>query len=86
MTERGVSDMDEVLYSIGAVLNSPRACMRAASIVGKVDFMCLNAEDLTTTTFGCSMADSEKFIPLYLKDSVYHVSGDLIVMLLFSLT
>ena len=73
LNERGAEDLEEILYSIGAVINSPRACTRAGAIAAKVDFLNMNVEDLTMMMFGTSKEDSEKFMPLYLKDCVYHV-------------
>ena len=46
--------------------------MRAATITVKADFIYLNLEDLTATSFSSSKEDADKFLPVYLKDSVFH--------------
>ena len=64
-------DSCDELFSVGAIVSSPRACMRAASISAKAAFVYLNLEDLTATSFSSSKEDADKFLPSYLKEFVF---------------
>lgn len=46
--------------------------MHSSTIALKAGFMYLNLEDLTATSFSSSKDDADKFLPLYLKDSLFH--------------
>jgi phosphoenolpyruvate synthase/pyruvate phosphate dikinase len=63
-------------YEIGAVFNSPRACLRAETIARHVAFAAFSADDLTALTFGCERQDAEKFFPQYIYDKIYLVSAE----------
>lgn len=60
-------------YEVGAVFNSPRACMRAETIAQHVAFAAFSMNDLTALTFGCERSDAEKFFPQYIYDKIYLV-------------
>jgi phosphoenolpyruvate synthase/pyruvate phosphate dikinase len=68
-------------YEIGAVFNSPRACLRAETIARHVAFAAFSADDLTALTFGCERQDAEKFFPQYIYDKIYLVSAKCTVVL-----
>ena len=61
-------------YEIGAVFNSPRACLRAQTIAPHVTFVAFSVNDITALTFGCERSDAEKFFPHYIFDKIYLVS------------
>jgi hypothetical protein len=63
-------------YEIGAVFNSPRACLRAETIARHVAFAAFSANDLTALTFGCERQDAEKFFPQYIYDKIYLVRAE----------
>lgn len=48
-------------YSIGCMLDTPRACMRADMVAKRgVDIMCFDLNALTQHTFGCSKTDMDR--------------------------
>lgn len=55
---------------IGAMIELPRACLRADSIAEVVDFFSFGTNDLTQTTFGISRDDSGKFLSDYDRKDV----------------
>eukprot|EP01032_Pedospumella_encystans_P014255 gene14255-16387_t len=59
------------LYEVGAVFNSPRACLRAETVGKQVSFAAFSVDDLTALTFGCQKDDAEKFFPHYIYDKIY---------------
>ncbi len=57
-----------VSYSVGTMIETPRAALTAAEIAEQSDFFSFGTNDLTQTTFGFSRDDVEaKFIPKYLE-------------------
>lgn len=82
MRELAVSVADKVLeenhctkeqipYTVGVMMELPRACLRAGDIAKYADFFSFGTNDLTQTTLGYSRDDAAKFIPLYLDRNVY---------------
>ncbi len=74
MKEQGV----EVSYSVGTMIELPRACMTADKIAQSAEFFSFGTNDLTQTTFGFSRDDVGKFVPRYiemgiLKDDPFQV-------------
>jgi pyruvate, orthophosphate dikinase len=69
---RGVADrvMDEmgvrVLYTIGTMIEVPRAALIADKLAGPAEFFSFGTNDLTQMTFGYSRDDIGKFLPYYL--------------------
>ncbi len=55
---------------IGAMIELPRACLRADSIAEVVDFFSFGTNDLTQTTFGISRDDAGKFLSDYDRHGV----------------
>ena len=61
----------EVAYSIGTMLELPRACLVADRIAEHADFFSFGTNDLTQTAIGLSRDDVEgKFLPPYLNEGI----------------
>lgn len=58
---------ETIPYSVGTMIELPRACLIADSIAKEAEFFSFGTNDLTQTTFGISRDDSAKFVPLYVK-------------------
>ncbi len=56
-----------VSYSVGTMIELPRAALVADKIAKCAEFFSFGTNDLTQTTFGISRDDSAKFVPLYVK-------------------
>jgi pyruvate,orthophosphate dikinase len=52
-------------YSVGTMIELPRAALRAGEIAGSADFFSFGTNDLTQTTFGISRDDSASFLDAY---------------------
>ena len=57
-------------YSIGAMIELPRACIIADQIAEHADFISFGTNDLTQTTFGFSRDDISTFLPNYIKHNI----------------
>jgi pyruvate,orthophosphate dikinase len=57
----------EVPYTIGTMIELPRACVQADRIAKHADFFSFGTNDLTQTTFGFSRDDIAHFLPPYLE-------------------
>ncbi|NLJ56147.1 MAG: pyruvate, phosphate dikinase [Firmicutes bacterium] len=58
-------------YTIGTMIELPRACITADEIAGHADFFSFGTNDLTQTVFGFSRDDAEgKFLPYYLQEKI----------------
>ncbi|MYH67865.1 MAG: pyruvate, phosphate dikinase [Dehalococcoidia bacterium] len=64
--ERDV-DLD---YTIGTMIELPRACVTAGRIAEHADFFSFGTNDLTQTTFGLSRDDAGRFLPDYISQGV----------------
>ena len=68
MAERTVSEMGaKVGYSVGTMIEVPRAALIADKLAEHADFFSFGTNDLTQMTFGYSRDDIGKFLPLYLE-------------------
>ncbi|MEM8597050.1 MAG: putative PEP-binding protein, partial [Pseudomonadota bacterium] len=65
--ERGVM----VEYSVGVMLETPRACLRAGEIARIADFISFGTNDLTQMTYGLSRDDAGRFMPDYVSQGIY---------------
>jgi pyruvate,orthophosphate dikinase len=57
-------------YTIGTMIELPRACVIADQIAEHADFFSFGTNDLTQTTYGLSRDDSGRFLPSYLEAGV----------------
>jgi len=57
-------------YTVGTMIELPRACMVADQIAEHADFFSFGTNDLTQTTFGLSRDDAGRFLPAYLGQHV----------------
>jgi pyruvate,orthophosphate dikinase len=63
--------MDEhVLYSIGTMIELPRAALTAEEIATAADFFSFGTNDLTQTTLGLSRDDAGRFLPAYIERGI----------------
>ena len=60
----------EVEYSVGTMIEIPRAALVADQIAEDADFFSFGTNDLTQMTFGYSRDDSGKFLGDYLKQGI----------------
>jgi pyruvate, orthophosphate dikinase len=72
LTERvWAEEAPDLAYTIGTMIELPRACMRAEEIAGHAQFFSFGTNDLTQTALGISRDDAEgKFLNRYLEDGV----------------
>ncbi|MGB6230009.1 MAG: pyruvate, phosphate dikinase [Litorimonas sp.] len=61
----GVTD-----YTVGTMIELPRAALRAGKIAEHADFFSFGTNDLTQTTFGLSRDDAGKFLPDYVRAGI----------------
>ena len=52
-------------YSVGTMIEIPRACIIADEIAKEADFFCFGTNDLTQMTYGFSRDDAGKFLNAY---------------------
>lgn len=58
-------------FSVGTMIELPRACLTAGEIARSADFFSFGTNDLTQTTFGFSRDDAEgKFLPFYVQQKI----------------
>ncbi len=60
-------------YTIGTMIELPRACVVADQIAEHADFFSFGTNDLTQTTFGLSRDDAGRFLPTYIDSGVLRV-------------
>ncbi|MFI5288066.1 MAG: putative PEP-binding protein, partial [Polyangia bacterium] len=61
----------EVSYSIGTMIELPRACLVADRIAAYADFFSFGTNDLTQTTLGVSRDDAARFLGEYVRLGIY---------------
>ncbi|MGB4219220.1 MAG: pyruvate, phosphate dikinase, partial [Bacillota bacterium] len=66
MAEAGV----KLEYSIGTMIEIPRATLIADKIAEKAEFFSFGTNDLTQMTFGYSRDDAGKFLPMYVEKNI----------------
>ncbi|HWO73223.1 MAG TPA: pyruvate, phosphate dikinase [Dehalococcoidia bacterium] len=69
LREKGV----RVHYTVGTMIELPRACIIADEIARHADFFSFGTNDLTQTTYGISRDDSAHFLPAYIERGVIEV-------------
>ena len=57
----------EIPFTIGTMIELPRACVTADAIAEQADFFSFGTNDLTQTTFGLSRDDAGRFLPAYVE-------------------
>lgn len=62
---------NRVQFTIGTMIEVPRACMVADEIAKSADFFSFGTNDLTQMTYGLSRDDSVKFLNDYLIKGIY---------------
>jgi pyruvate,orthophosphate dikinase len=60
----------KIPYTIGTMIELPRACVVADRIAEHADFFSFGTNDLTQTTFGLSRDDAGRFLPAYVDGGV----------------
>jgi pyruvate, orthophosphate dikinase len=60
----------KIPYTIGTMIELPRACVVADRIAEHADFFSFGTNDLTQTTFGLSRDDAGRFLPTYIDGGV----------------
>ena len=81
MREMSVRVADEVIqktgvkvaYSVGTMIELPRACLVADKIAETAEFFSFGTNDLTQTTFGLSRDDVRNFMPAYIEAGIYKI-------------
>jgi pyruvate,orthophosphate dikinase len=59
-----------IAYSIGTMIELPRAALTAAEIARAAEFFSFGTNDLTQTTFGLSRDDAGRFLPNYVERGI----------------
>ena len=60
----------QVAYSIGTMIELPRAALTADKIAEHAEFFSFGTNDLTQTTFGLSRDDAGRFLPFYVEEGI----------------
>ena len=63
----------KVAYSIGTMIELPRAALRANELAETAEFFSFGTNDLTQTTFGISRDDAASFLPDYQHYGIFEV-------------
>jgi pyruvate,orthophosphate dikinase len=61
----------DIKYSIGTMIEIPRAALTADEIAKEAEFFSFGTNDLTQMTFGFSRDDAGKFLPSYYEAKIY---------------
>ncbi len=59
-----------VAYTVGTMIELPRACIVAGEIAAHADFFSFGTNDLTQTTWGLSRDDAGRFLPVYIDGGI----------------
>jgi pyruvate,orthophosphate dikinase len=60
----------KVSYTVGTMIELPRACITSDEIATEADFYSFGTNDLTQTTFGLSRDDAGRFLPYYVDKGI----------------
>jgi pyruvate,orthophosphate dikinase len=63
----------KVGYTVGTMIELPRACVAAAEVARHADFFSFGTNDLTQTTLGVSRDDAGRFLPAYVEHGIYPI-------------
>jgi pyruvate,orthophosphate dikinase len=61
---------EDLPYSVGTMIELPRAALTADEIAAKAEFFSFGTNDLTQTTFGLSRDDAGRFLPAYISSGI----------------
>jgi len=67
IAEKGV----DAPYKVGAMIELPRAALRANDLAENAEFFSFGTNDLTQTTFGISRDDSGRFLDAYIQKGIF---------------
>jgi pyruvate,orthophosphate dikinase len=59
-----------IAYTVGTMIELPRAALRAEEIATHAEFFSFGTNDLTQTTMGISRDDAGKFLPAYIANKI----------------
>lgn len=59
-----------VRYSVGTMIELPRACVTSDEIARVADFFSFGTNDLTQTVYGLSRDDAGRFLPYYVESGI----------------
>ncbi len=62
---------EDLDYSIGTMIELPRAALTADEIAQRAEFFSFGTNDLTQTTFGLSRDDAGRFLPGYVERGIF---------------
>jgi pyruvate,orthophosphate dikinase len=62
---------EELDYTIGTMIELPRAALTADDIARRAEFFSFGTNDLTQTTYGLSRDDAGRFLPGYLERGIF---------------
>jgi pyruvate, orthophosphate dikinase len=60
----------KVPYTVGTMIELPRACITSDEIAVHADFYSFGTNDLTQTVYGLSRDDSGRFLPVYVENGI----------------
>jgi pyruvate,orthophosphate dikinase len=60
----------KVPYTVGTMIELPRACVTSDEIAAFADFYSFGTNDLTQTVFGLSRDDAGRFLPYYVENKI----------------
>jgi len=59
-----------VHYTVGTMIELPRACVTSDEIAAVADFYSFGTNDLTQTVYGLSRDDAGRFLPFYIEKGI----------------
>jgi pyruvate,orthophosphate dikinase len=60
----------KVAYTVGTMIELPRACVTSDEIATQADFYSFGTNDLTQTVYGLSRDDAGRFLPFYVETGI----------------
>ena len=60
----------KVPYTVGTMIELPRACVTSTQIAEVADFYSFGTNDLTQTVYGLSRDDAGRFLPFYVENKI----------------
>ncbi len=60
----------KVAYTVGTMIELPRACVTSDEIAAVADFYSFGTNDLTQTVYGLSRDDAGRFLPFYVENGI----------------